>query len=267
MNSYKEHYRICRGLFDKGDKNSPYSSVYELGINLDLLELDRNYYNLVDKISQKCSPMFDSMEGCFEDKHAIRLNDWSSVTELEQLAQIVMPQIENKVFHSNLKVEFVHPYRNKINNEEPEASWRWHYDDCPKEFIKFFLHLNDVTEDNGCFQYLSMKDNQIPIVESARPSPWQRNKQVFPNSRVPKNVVETIIDQGGEIKKFTGPRGSYAILTPNIMHRATIPKPGTKPREIIVFFMRPTMEKSENYILGKSSSYKPERNVKQYLLD
>ena len=36
---------------------------------------------------------------------------------------------------------------------------------------------------------------------------------------------------------------------------------------IIVFFIRPSLKKDANYILGKADSYKPERNVKQYVLD
>ena len=267
LTSYEEHYKMCRELYTGNVDNMRYSSLYDVVVDKALLDLDERYYDVVKKISQKCSKMFDTREGCFEDTHAIRLNDWYQIYELEELARIVMPQLEEKVFHSNLKVEFVHPYRNKIVQCDPRTSWVWHYDDCPKEFIKFFLHLNDVNEDNGCFQYITKHNNITPVIPSARFSPWHRGKQVYANSRIPRHVVDSIINNGGRANSFTGSRGSYAVLTPNIMHRATVPKVGTIPRDIIVFFIRPSLEKDASYILGKADSYKPERNVKQYVLD
>ena len=82
----------------------------------------------------------DKMDGCFEDDHAYRLNDWFDIEEISQYADIVMPVIEKEIFSSNLKVEFVQPYRNKVGGKEA-TSWIWHYDDCPQEFIKLFCIL------------------------------------------------------------------------------------------------------------------------------
>ena len=41
----------------------------------------------------------------------------------------------------------------------------WHWDNCPDEYIKLIIYLNDVTEDNGCMQYI---ENKLP---SSRTSP------------------------------------------------------------------------------------------------
>ena len=98
---------------------------------------------------------------------------------------------EKEIFSSYLKLEFVQPYRNKTDGKE-ETSWLWHYDDCPKEFIKLFLYLTDVKEDSGCMEYVE------EIIHTHRASPnWVTGDQLYPKSRVPPSVVAT-----KEVKKF-----------------------------------------------------------------
>jgi hypothetical protein len=181
-----------------------------------------------------------------------------------------MPQIEEKIFHSNLAVEFVHPYRNLHSVPAIEASWKWHYDDCPKEFLKLFVHLNDVTEDNGCMQLLKESDKSFTVIESSRLGPQLGGNPQVPQkykaSRIPEEVIQDTIKEGGSIYNLTGGPGKYALFTPNLPHRATVPKRGTTPRDVIVFFIRPCLTKRE-YISSATHSYLPERNVKVYPLN
>ena len=267
MKTYAEHYQKCRQSYLEEKDDSIYTSAYDVSLDTDLLELDDEYYEAIAEISKKTSKMFETGEGCFEDDHAIRLNDWNSIDELEWLADIVVPQIEEKVFHSYVKVEFVHPYRNKIVERDPATSWLWHYDDCPKEFLKLFIHLNEVSDKNGCIQYISDSEGKVPVLESSRINPWQRGQQVYESSRIPNNVVDDLVRSGGKINNLTGKQGSYALFTPNVMHRATVPKKGTDPRDAIVLFVRPSLKEQVNYIQGTAYSYLPERNVKQYSLN
>ena len=252
MSTYNLHYASCRQAYPWSERlGLPNTSIYNLTLNAELLPVN----DLVPPIASQVKQKIDAMEGCFEDDHAIRLNEWRDIKEIAEYAEEVMPVIEREIFSCYLKVEFVHPYRNKLEGKE-ETSWLWHYDDCPKEFIKLFLYLTDVDEDNGCLEYVD------EVIESSKAAPTWATTQKYAGSRIPADVMK-----GKETKKLTGPAGTTAIFTPNIIHRATIPKKGTIPREVITFFLRPCLEKQNGYINENTHSYLPERNVKQYALD
>ena len=154
------------------------------------------------------------------------------------------------------------PYRNKRTDIDLTASWLWHYDDCPREFLKLAIYLNDTTEESGCFQYISTADG-VPLMPSSRNKPGQKaGRQYFPGSRVPKEFIESI---GGVATSLVGPRGTHAIFTPNIIHRATMPKVGNN-REALFFFIRPTIGPGA-FIDDKTNSILPSKDVKTYKLD
>ena len=150
-----------------------------------------------------------------------------------------------------------------------DASWLWHYDDCPKEYLKFVVYLNSVDENNGCFQYISNSDDSIPVMDTGRVSPFYR-KQIqtpYEGSRIPQSEVQKMITNGKKITSLIGEMGTYAVLTPNIIHRATVPKPDTTPRDCIFFFIRPCLTKRKSYINEGTKSILPRTNVKTYELN
>jgi len=269
MQTYKGHYDVCRGLYTGKKDDSKYSSLYDLVIDENILELNEIYYSTIEKLSKKIANKLDHGQGCYSDGQAIRLNEWRDIEEVSELAEIIMPQIEEKIFHSNLAVEFVHPYRN-LHSAPVESSWKWHYDDCPKEFLKLFVYLNEVTEENGCLQVLQEPNKEFYVIESSRIGPQHRGApqrpQKYQASRIPEEVIQETVNRGGSIYNLTGAPGKYALFTPNMAHRATIPKQGTNPRDLIVFFLRPCISERK-YISEKTHSYIPERNVKMYPLD
>ena len=277
MKTYREHYKKCVSVSDS-QGGGKYESVYDLTVDNTLFDkhLDKNYYNLITKIRNKINEKIEKMEGCFTDKHSIRVNDWNDIKELYDLVDIFMPTIEKDIFGCNAKIEFLHPYRNIPNDsyqfkneydvKNVNSSWLWHYDDCPPEFIKLFIHLNEVTKDSGCLKYLKESDGSVPILPSSRPSPGIIGKKVYDGSRIPNEIIEKKLNSGGKVINVTGKSGSYVICTPNIYHRATCPKVGTEPRDVLFFFIRPTIKTYKNY-LEKTHSYLPQKNVKQYNLD
>tara|TARA_Y100001963_G_scaffold150049_1_gene230506 strand:+ start:62 stop:820 length:759 start_codon:yes stop_codon:yes gene_type:complete len=252
MSTYNLHYNNCRSNYKE---NGP--SVYNLTVDTNLITTNKFIPIIADKVKNK----IDNMEGCFEDDHAYRLNEWHDIEEIGHYADKVMPLIEKEIFSSHLKVEFVQPYRNKIGGKEA-TSWLWHYDDCPQEFIKLFLYLNEVTPTSGCLEYLDKK------IHTNRVSPFYNvGGQVYPRSRVPPAEIRKFLDDGLEINQLVGPPGTAAVFTPNIVHRATIPEEGSTERDAIVFFLRPSLAKQNKYITEDTYSYLPERNVKQYELN
>jgi len=263
MKTYKEHYEKSRKLSGvKSDPNSKYSSLYDVSIDTDFLDTDSEYDRLVRIVSEKIRHKLDNEpEACHEARFTTYVNKWRDIPEIFELADLISPQIESKIFHSKLKAEFVVPYRNKTTDIDLTASWLWHYDDCPREFLKLVIYLNDTTEESGCFQYISTADN-IPLISPSRKKPGPAGRQFFPGSRVPKEFIDKI---GGKTTSLVGPQGTYAIFTPNIIHRATVPKTDNN-REALFFFLRPTIG-SGDFIDDKTNSILPSKDVKRYKLD
>jgi len=287
MKTYKEHYEYCRKV-NPVMGNDYYKNVYDLTVDNNLFDdyIDENYYDLIENIRKKIDDKIKLREGCFIDDtgHAIRVNDWRDIKELYTLTEYFMPVVERDIFGCSAKIEFLHPYRNvpnpiswhswpfeKVDESDPKAvqsSWKWHYDDCPSEFVKLFIHLNEVTYNNGCLKYIEDKNGNVPVLPSYRIAPHMDSAKPheYVSSRVPPEVVGKKLDDGGQVVDVIGKPGSYAIHTPNIIHRASCPKPGTEPRDVLFFFIRPTIKKYSSY-LSDTYSYKPERNVKMYELD
>jgi len=274
--SYKDHYKLCREVNPVDQYKSRYSSVYDLTVDDTLITIDEN---LLEIIRQKIDDKIKRMDGCFIDStgHAIRVDEWRDIKELYTLTESFMPTIEREIFGCSAKVEFLHPYRNipsdkegsdETNPNSVESSWKWHYDDCPAEFVKLFIYLNDVTKDSGCLKYVQDSDGNIPVIESHRTTPYADavRSQKYQASRIPPEVVKKKLEDGGKIINVTGIKGSSVICTPNIIHRASCPKPDTVPRDVLFFFIRPTLKRYSMY-LTPTYSYKPERNVKRYELD
>jgi len=271
MHTYEQHYNICRQIYDGNIDTSRYKSVYDLTVDEALFDMPDEYDDVVARLSKKVRDKLNGEIGCFSDDYALRLNNWQDIEELNEFANIVMPQIEQKVFHCNLNIEFIHPYRNLYKIPDPVSSWLWHYDDCPREFIKLFLHLNDVHENNGCMQLLKLDKDEFRKIKSSRLGPQNNGrpqlKQQYLNSRIPSEVVDAAKSSGGGVYNLIGPKGKCTLFTPNVPHRATVPQEGTIARDVVVFFIRPSLSQHRPYIGKNTGSYFPKRNVKLYQLD
>ncbi len=268
MKTYKEHYEYCKSLYNLN--SSKYKSIYDLRVDNNFLDniIDETYYKLIKIIRDKIDTKIKNNQGIFLDKHAIRVNNWSDINELEELTQIFMPIVEQDILGCNGKIEFLHPYRNLPSNGSEESSWMWHYDDCPDEFLKFFINLNTVTPNSGCLKYLQSSDGNTPTVKTYNTVAGIRSTAppVYERSRIPNSVIEHELNKGGKIVDVIGDPGSYAICTPNIYHKASLPDPQVEPRDVLFFFIRPSIKKYDKY-LKDTNSYRPEKNVKMYNLD
>ena len=279
MRTYQEHYRECRKR--NRIKGGKYADLYDLTVDTEVFgELPPD---LISKIHEKMCAKIDASDGChISPKHAIRLDSWKSIEEIKELVNTIMPQVEREVFGCPAKVEFVHLYRNVPFENQPdnewddsmyEASWKWHYDDCPREFLKMFINLNTVTADSGCFKLLLDEEGNAPVIPSYRIAPgYKARSQIYPASRIPPEVIKEKLEGGWTLLNAGGPPGSYAICTPNIYHRASCPKPGTDPRDVMFLFIRPSLESHDEYVTEETNGYPgwngtPNKNVKGYTLD
>ena len=248
MKTYREHYEKCK-------QNYPSDcSIYDLTYKLNDVVFNQKNFNIMRK---KIKHRLNYRLGCVEQQWSVYLNEIKDIEELGLFLDEVIPQIEKQTAGCFLKAEHVHIYENKKKVSE-ESSWAWHYDDCPAEFIKFAIYLNDVTKDNGAMQIIP------EVIESYRTSPNSVKgypPPVFPKSRIPKEYLK---DKSYET--IVGPTGTNFIFTPNIIHRGTVPSDKTTNRIALFVFLRPSLKKIDNY-LKTTSCYLPKINVKKYELD
>lgn len=265
MYTYKEHYKAARSNYMSKEVGK-YKDLYDLRLEQDIFEKTDEYLDLVRKIGEQVHAKISNKDNIVENPWATHLNGWRDIKELHSLFDIIMPEIERVVFKSNAQIEILHSYRNKPN-VSADSSWLWHYDDCPNEFLKLIIYLTDVTERNGCFQYLQNEKGEFPMVPTRRVHPRHTGQPFyFKGKRIPADEVEKRIKEGFSIKNLTGGVGTYALVHPNIYHRATVPLENTQPRECLFLFIRPALVKRGSYSDGIHSIL-PERNVKMYSLN
>jgi hypothetical protein len=270
MQTYKEHYKVAKTHYKEAVKDGKYKDLYDLKLDGEIFDANEKYFDIVSKISEKVHEKIDNKDGVLEKNLATYLDEWRDIKEMSDLLNHIMPDIESKVFKTNAQVEFLHPYRNKPS-DKPESSWLWHYDDCPDEFLKMVIYLNEVNETNGAFQYLENEEGDSPMAKSNRTFPGHDGSpQMFPKSRIPEEEINKKISEGYKIKNLVGPMGTYCLMSPNIYHRATMPEPNSTPRECLFLFIRPCLsprvhvDGSRFYLNNGVYSLLPERNVKLY---
>jgi len=265
MRTYKEHYEVAKANYTNGTP-SKYNDVYDIRLDEDIFEKTPEYLELVKKIADQVHEKLENKDGIEENEWAIYLDKWKDIKELDELFSLIMPEIEQKVFKSNAHIEFLHPYRNKAG-ANPDSSWLWHYDDCPDQFLKLVIYLTDVNENNGCFQYLQKDNGEFPMVPTNKTYPGHNGQPFyFKNKRIPPEETKKRIEEGYKVKSLLGKAGTYALMHPNIYHRATVPEEGSNPRECLFFFIRPSIAKRNSYSDGVDSKSSP-RNVKMYPLN
>ena len=200
MKTYREHYDIAKTYYKGELKDSGDKDLYSLKLDADIFDANDQYYNIVSKISEKVHKKINNKDGVLEKNLATYLNEWRDISEMSDLLDHIMPDIESKVFKTNAQVEFLHPYRNKPSSNA-ESSWLWHYDDSPDEFLKMVIYLNEVNETNGAFQYLENEEGDCPIIHSNRTYPGHTGvPQKFAKSRIPQEEIDKK-NYGSELEK------------------------------------------------------------------
>jgi hypothetical protein len=261
MKNYKEHYSLCRELY-RGVSNK---SLYNISLKENCVELDHSDLN---EITGDIKSHFEQNHDIAHSRWAKYVNDFGSIPKLNVFCRSIIGQLEEQYFNSFVKIENLHILQNKLD-APLESSWIWHYDDCPKEFLKFAVYLNDVDENNGPMVFVKGPANSTPVIQTFRDHPGAVKgypPPIFPKSRVPQEFVDKVISEGGHIKKIIGKAGTNFLFTPNIIHKGSTPAIGSTPRLAIFMFVRPCTRKIKDLI----SIAKPKKanvNVKKYQLD
>jgi hypothetical protein len=252
MLTYKEHYLKSIGAYGSYKvRRDIYAFDYEvIKENSTLVTLDKDYPALAQNAARLFAALVEDEGNLWIPSDpsaaafALRLESLDH-PEFKALANYLIPQLEKNLFGSYCILEGTYAYRN-LHTESPlRSSWKWHYDNNPKEIIKIMVYLSDVDDDSAPFQILS-KDNMGSkgVTTKVDHKKWAQHPR---GSRIQSEELAVLDRQGYKPVSILGGVGTTVVFDNNIIHRATVPAPG-KYRDVICFMVRPWHEKIDCYI-------------------
>lgn len=149
-------------------------------------------------------------------------------TRIFSIDEIITPrtaQILELFFGSNFKLIQATCYRTKATEEAPANSWVWHSDNAPQRIYKIMIYLSDTTRESGAFAYHSQEDS--------------RRLAPFFLDRYQTAHIQSELDDPNRYAFAEGKKGTVVLFDNNLIHRGTIPKPGTH-RDALFFFVSPS---------------------------
>lgn len=168
-------------------------------------------------------------------------------------------KIIQESYGAHYKVISIKAYRNyHISDSDVEHSkigglpQLWHMDSFSPSFLRLFVPLHDVKEENGPTQFISKEDT----------------KEILRNYSPKKYALEPEkIEENAEIKDFTVDKGSaYLLNVCQHIHKAGIPEKG-EYRDVVVFNIipdvstEPKFELDHENILGYRAGSRQLRSV------
>lgn len=263
MKTYHEHYKASQQVYkeDKGPFAYPRTKLYDYTVREygpsksdNLIQVDDRILSLIGDISDVGSRRFnDPNSHCWyppdvnrDYDTVLRIKNVWDIGAINELASLIVPQIETSLFGSYSIVDGLYFYRTvHKENVDMRGSFLWHYDNHIKERIKILFYLNDVSDDNGPFEYLWNETGLCGFkAETKRVDHAQWQKY---HSRVGEKEIQFLAERGFAPKKMIGPKGTFAMFDNNCVHRANMPAPGHS-RDVFVLMCRPYHEKLHPHI-------------------
>ena len=101
-----------------------------------------------------------------------------------------------------------------------DTSFGWHFDDNPKQYIKIFIYLNDVSENNGAFRAFDLKSTKSMISKGFKSYSKEERiaSQDIVNDYLRLNPIS--------LKILEGKAGSVLAFDNNLIHKGTAPREG-----------------------------------------
>tara|TARA_Y100001938_G_C8052364_1_gene412519 strand:+ start:556 stop:1389 length:834 start_codon:yes stop_codon:yes gene_type:complete len=260
MLTYAQHYDKCK---ENSEYEKPNLDLYEFDYAVihpssqsddDLVTLPDDYMDIVNAAKDRYKELMKDASNLNIPRDpaidfAIRLQKIHNCPEFEELAQLIMPQLERRLFGCPVVVEALYVYKNLYREAPQRASWIWHYDNNPKEIIKVMIYLSDVGENSGAFEVICNDEGDAVKMQTHKVDYRQWNGAPN-NSRITEAQLSALASEGYYPRKILGQKGTIAIFDNNIAHRASIPDPGNT-RDAMVFMIRPWLTKEEKYINQK----------------
>lgn len=255
--SYLEYLDLCRWNRNGKRGEGPFDvDTFTLDIDGEKtgIKPPENYQELLDKINKSISRRMKRGETQVGvNGIAVLINDSVTINGVQELGEHFAKEVGEKLYGSEVSVAHVHPYQLQAVDEEDQASWLWHYDNCAPGMIKLMVYLNDTDANNGGMCILKNAEGHIPMIESGRLSPEKMIRHVYPRTRFPQHKIDQYKAEGYEEYFCSGPSGTFLTFNTNIYHKGTVAKqePG---RRCIIYLFRPYHENLDKHI-GKDITY------------
>lgn len=167
----------------------------------------------------------------------------------KQLPRDLCGQFSPEIFQALLSVSpvveayfnsYFQPYWIQIQENFPGAvsadtSFGWHIDDNPRQLMKIFIYLNDVTKDNGAFRAFSSSHSK-QILRKGFISNSQNDR--LKNQSIPNNYLK---NNQGSLVVLEGAAGTILMFDNNLVHKGTAPETGY--RHLVQIEIYPSMKK------------------------
>ena len=248
FSNYKEHYNFCKEKYlnenDFKDQN-----LCDMAFEDNILNLEQEYYDLIDSLSVKVKSKFDEFLGDPLGPFCLEIEDPFQYDEVSNILNLVKSQIEEKISSCYLTTNRIQIIRNIHTDREKSSSWLWHYDNNSKFHFKLFIYLSDVDENSSPFQCIARKEGDkecsFAAVQTSRKSTATLPAE-FPESRVPKSITKSLLKKDWKVRSIHGPKGTYFFFDPNIIHRATVPNKGFS-RDALIYHLHPISSPCSEY--------------------
>jgi hypothetical protein len=182
----------------------------------------------LEKLSQSVDSLFERSEGCVNLGPGLsRLRDGYEL--LPELESFLTEEVDNALqhyFRSFFKIYSINIYRIIPDEKQPDQSFLWHLDNCPRSVIKLMVYLDDTTEETGAFRLKPRSVSEILL----RQGFWDRKKN---------DQFSSILDDHTSTKVIEGPVGTSILFQDGrCIHKATLPR--RKHRDVVTFVVQPS---------------------------
>ena len=135
---------------------------------------------------------------------------------------------------------YFQPYWLSVQQTKPgstsaASSFGWHIDDNPKEMLKLFIYLNDVSEQNGAFRAFPKRTSKYLLLKGFR-SGGEESRL-----RAQKSINTFLENKPRKLKVLEGQAGTVLAFDNNLVHKGTAPLNGFRHAIQIPIF--PSKEK------------------------
>ena len=158
----QEYYNQCIMNYDKVyNKNTP--------INNNLITLDYlNELNENKEYTFEIEKIIKNLKNCEIKQFIPNVSEIYKIDNLnlDNLLKIIIPHFE-KMYNSHLKIVDTKFLKHLIGTHPKTGAFKWHYDNHPKIVINIIIYLNDVNNDEGGFEFITINNN---IVHRAGPT-------------------------------------------------------------------------------------------------
>lgn len=240
--NYDEYFIECRKQYPQEEKPSLEDFYRNPVIKIANNFFDHDYYSAVNSLSELVKKDFDSFTS--DDIMLKHKNLWKFENQIKIISSFLVPYLEEKIYGCYLYVDKIYIYRTKkLHNLK--SSYLWHYDNNPAEVLKNIIYLNDVTEQNSPFEYLSNKLGKGIIVKPTRRGTkhWTSAPN---NSRITEQQIKMFSRKGYNGKKILGKKGTIICFNNSAVHKVNPIVEGY--RDVINIRVRPTIIKAPEYV-------------------